>query len=158
MAIAEMNNVFGDPAVRHIPQVLVSFIAYQIVGRYLVPFICSTIFGHFYRSLNYQSRIKWDLRVVSLVHSCLVTGLAWYVIMTDQDRRVLATCEERTRTYLPKVGTAISIMMGYGMTEAIFMARFPWAFVSGSFIHVLFTSSAWLMGLVRTIVTRKGKH
>lgn len=135
---------------RHVSHIFTSFAIYSLVACVLLPRLSSRLFRRHYSSLNDRMQIKWDLRAASLCHSCFVTSAALYVLITDQERNGLQTYEERTRTYLWKVGVLQSIMLGHGLWEFSAMMRFPWAFVPGSLAHVFFTGVVWFMAFVRT--------
>lgn len=67
----------------HIHEVLFAFVLYQVTQSVISPVLSNILFPNIYPKLNRRTRINWDVHVVSLVQSCLINGLALWVMSVE---------------------------------------------------------------------------
>jgi hypothetical protein len=84
---APLASRFGLPTLPlHVHEVLLAFAFYQLVNTVGSPWLSRQLFPTIYPGLNARTKLNWDVHVVSLVQSCLISGLALWVMAVDAER------------------------------------------------------------------------
>ncbi|KAH6711082.1 TLC domain-containing protein [Leptodontidium sp. MPI-SDFR-AT-0119] len=71
----------------HIHEVITAFVVYQLIFSVISPLASSWIVPKVYHGLPARSRIRWNVRVTSMVQSTFITAMALCVIWTDEERK-----------------------------------------------------------------------
>ncbi|RFU33390.1 hypothetical protein B7463_g2969, partial [Scytalidium lignicola] len=96
----------------HIHEVLASFLTYTFINLVIGPWISKLVFPVKYMKLSADRRINWDVHVVSLFQSIMISALALVVMFTDEDRKNM-TWEERVWGYTGRGGMIQGLATGY---------------------------------------------
>lgn len=115
----------------HIHEVLIAFVAYHVVFL-LSPLISTWLFPRHYPALKPRTRINWNIHVVSLVQSILISALGLYVMFTDKER---AEQEHRVFGYTGIGGAAQAFALGYFVWDLAMSAAYFDIFGIGFLAH-----------------------
>ncbi|KAH8820531.1 TLC domain-containing protein [Xylogone sp. PMI_703] len=96
----------------HIHEVLLAFFTYTFINIVVAPWISKIIFPVKYKKLSADRKINWDVHVVSLFQSALISVLALWVMFTDEERRNM-TWDERVWGYTGRGGMIQGLAAGY---------------------------------------------
>jgi hypothetical protein len=103
----------------HIHHVLVAYLLYEIIFRFISPFLSSR-YSRIYRHLDRRSRVNWDIHVVSMVQSLLINAMALHVIFYDPERvRAAQDWRERLWGYSPMTGRVQGFAAGYFLWDTL---------------------------------------
>ena len=133
----------------HVHEILAAAILYQIIQEVGSPLFSRTFFRSYYESFNIRTRINWDVHVVSMVQSCLITILALYVMIFDEERKNLNTWHERTYGYTGACGMIQALAAGYFVWDLGCVTRYYKIFGPGLLAHAVTALSVYILGFVR---------
>lgn len=136
----------------HFHEVLFAFGLYTIVGSVVSPAISPRICPNVYPKLNKRTRLSWDVHVVSLVQSILISVLSLYSIFCDEERKELrlrANWEARVWEYTGMGGLLQSFALGYFVWDLIMCAMHVDIFGWGMLAHAVSAVSVFALGYVR---------
>lgn len=96
----------------HIHEVLLSFIAYNIIDVLISPWLSQLVLPKTYAQFPHRTKLQWNMHVTSFVNSIVLAGAAIWVILADQDR-LSRTWEERIWGYTGAAGMVQALSAGY---------------------------------------------
>lgn len=132
----------------HIHEVLFSYILYQSL-QFASPHLSNYFFPNVYTRLNRRTRINWDVHVVSLVQSCLINGLALWVMWTDEERQGMKnSVVERVYGYTGASGLIQAFAAGYFIWDLIVSTRHIGIFGLGIWAHAVSALCVFSFGFV----------
>lgn len=129
----------------HIHEVLVSFLAYTFINKYVAPKASTWLFPQKYPALSPEKRFNWNVHVVSLCQSVIVNTAALYVILFDEDRKNM-TWEERVWGYTGASGMIQGLAAGYFLWDLIITLQNIKMFGPGMLAHAISALTVFSFG------------
>lgn len=96
----------------HAHEVLLAFTAYHLTDVLLAPRLSAHFFPKTYPSLPPRTKINWNIRVVSTIQAIFICGLAFWVVVADEERKHM-DLEERIWGYTGALGMTQAFAAGY---------------------------------------------
>ncbi|KAK2750936.1 hypothetical protein FQN57_000010 [Myotisia sp. PD_48] len=128
----------------HIHEIILSFAFYQFTQSVVSPWLSAHLFPSFYLNFPKRTKLNWDIHVVSLVQSTLITVLALWVMFVDQERKSM-TAGERVYGYSGACGLIQAMATGYFVWDLIISTRYINLFGVGMWFHA--ASALWVFSL-----------
>ncbi|KAE8153261.1 TLC domain-containing protein [Aspergillus avenaceus] len=125
----------------HIHEILLAFAGYQFIHSVLSPWLSPLLFPRHYPQLNNRTKLNWDVHVVSLVQSTLVTALALWIMFVDDERSSMDP-GERIYGYTGTCGLLSSLAAGYFVYDLIVSTIHIRMFGVGMLFHAI--SALWV--------------
>lgn len=136
---------FNVPAISdHIHEILLSFVAYQLIHFVLSPWLSPIIFPRHYPNLNRRTKLNWDVHVVSLVQSTFINALALWAMIYDEERKSM-NMGERIYGYTGVCGMVEAFAAGYFVYDLIVSLIYVRMFGVGMLFHAI--SALWVFSL-----------
>ena len=132
----------------HVHEIIFAVFLYQTVQSFVSPIFSSYFFPDVYAKLNRRTKLNWDVHVVSMVQSCLISTLALWVIFTDEERKDM-TALERVYGYTGACGMIQGLATGYFVWDLIICSRYFKVFGLGLWAHALSALVVFSFGFVR---------
>ncbi|KAI9728875.1 MAG: hypothetical protein M1834_007133 [Cirrosporium novae-zelandiae] len=129
----------------HAHEVLVSLVFYQLTQSYISPRLSTYLFPSIYPNLNKRTKLNWDVHVVSLVQSTLISILALWVMQIDQERKNLDWAG-RVFGYTGAGGMIQGFAAGYFLWDLIISARYVNIFGWGLLAHAVSALAVFSLG------------
>ena len=127
----------------HAHEVFLSFTAYYLMDVFLAPRLSTKFFAKTYSSLPTRTKINWNIRVVSTIQAIFICGLAFWTIVTDEERKNM-NLEERIWGYTGAVGMTQAFAAGYFMWDvkisAVNVGILGWGSLAHAVSALLITS------------------
>lgn len=122
----------------HVHEILFACLLYTFVGSYVSPRLSFRFFPNTYPRLNERTRLNWDVHVVSLVQSVLITGLsAWVLWFGGDEQASRMDWVERIWGYTGTLGMVQALAAGYFLWDLVVslwrVDVFGWGFVIHAF-------------------------
>lgn len=158
--LVEMTTPFAEalhlPSLPyHIHEVLFSFILYQSTQSIISPMVSNWLFPNIYPKLTRRTRINWDVHVVSLLQSCLINGLALWVMFTDEERYDMRhSAVERIYGYTGASGLIQAFATGYFVWDIVVSTRHVKIFGPGIWAHAVTALAVFSFGFVSITAAR----
>ncbi|KAF2169446.1 hypothetical protein M409DRAFT_20665 [Zasmidium cellare ATCC 36951] len=133
----------------HIHEAIFAFLLYTSIGIFVSPAISRAFFPEKYNKLNRRTRINWDVHVVSLVQSVIISAFSLYVIFVDEERKVLrprSEWEGRIWEYTGMSGLCQSFALGYFLWDLIMCSVHVDIFGWGMLAHAVSALSVFALG------------
>lgn len=147
-AVEPLAKLFSLPSLPfHIHEVLAGALFYGAIYYPLSPVISRFFFSRHYNSLSRPRRLNWDAHVVSLVQSCLINGLAIWVMLVDDERRAMGW-QERVWGYTGACGMVQGLATGYFLWDLIVTSRNLDVFGLGTLAHAVSALAVYALGFV----------
>lgn len=143
---AERLHLYSLPY--HIHEVVALLIFYQFLHSYVSPRLSKALFPRHYPQLPRRTQLNWDIHVVSLVQSVLVTSVALWVMITDRERKEM-TLEERIYGYTGAGGLVQAMATAYFVYDLIVSAIHVKMFGLGMLFHGISALCVFTLGFVR---------
>ncbi|KAJ6009545.1 hypothetical protein N7522_004561 [Penicillium canescens] len=136
----------------HIHEILISFAGYQIIQFFLGPWMSRRLFPQYYLQLDKRTKLNWDVHVVSLVQSIVVSSLALWIIFADKERKTMNTSE---RIYGYSGGCAMlgALAIGYFLYDLIISAVHIEIYGVGMLFHAITASCVFSFGFVSRLAS-----
>ena len=132
----------------HLPVILLSFSAYQIIYMSLGPWLSTRLFPKTYTHLRGKEKVNWDENVPSLVQAIVISSLSSYVILCDQDRRQW-NWQGRVWGYSEPTALSVDVANGYFYWHLQMMVRHRAVFGWGMVVHAIAVAFLFTNGYVR---------
>ena len=109
---------FSEPlGLRRLPeyfsQTLASLLVFHLIYVQIAPLLLTYLFPKHYLALSPSGRSDWDLRIVSLVQSTVITCFSLYLIISQHEARSERGWVDRIYGYNDLEGNLLSISVGY---------------------------------------------
>ena len=148
--IADMLSLPALPL--HAHEVCFALGFYTLISQVLSPFITARLFPRIYSKFNHYTRINWHIHVVSLIQSCVVNALSFYIIFFDAERKAwmgAGNWEKRIWGYDGFTGLTQSIALGYFLWDFYISLRYAHIFGWSMVAHASATCAMFILGFVR---------
>lgn len=133
----------------HIHEVVAAALLYSVIFWPVSPIISKLLTGDHYSKLSRKKRLNWDAHVVSMVQSCLINGLAIWVIFVDNERWNM-DWEERIWGYTGASAMIQALAAGYFVWD-LFVTSFNLdVFGIGTLAHAIAALLVYALGFVCT--------
>ena len=134
--IATRYSLYTLP--HHVHEILFACLLYTFVGSFLSPRLSTRLFPRTYPQLNERTRLNWDVHVVSLVQSVLITGLSLWILWFGADEQASGMdWVERIWGYTGTLGMVQALAAGYFLWDLVVslwrVDVFGWGFVLHAF-------------------------
>ncbi|KAI8724770.1 hypothetical protein NCS52_00046700 [Fusarium sp. LHS14.1] len=129
----------------HIHEVLAAALLYSVVFWPISPWISNLLAPEHYSKLPRKRRLNWDAHVVSMVQSCLINGLAIWVMFTDNEIKNM-TWEERIWGYTGAAGFIQALAAGYFLWDLIVTSLNLDVFGLGTLAHAIAALLVYSLG------------
>ena len=96
----------------HAHEVLLTFTVYHLMDVLLAPRLSAHFFSKTYSSLPPPTKINWNIRFVSTIQAIFICGLAFWVVVADEERKNM-NLEGRIWGYTGAVGMTQAFAAGY---------------------------------------------
>ncbi|KAL9088377.1 MAG: hypothetical protein Q9159_003151 [Coniocarpon cinnabarinum] len=135
----------------HIHEVLISAVSYHIIYALISPALSRRLFPQTYGGFDKRTRLNWNVHVVSLVQSILITALALWILVYDTER---GSSDWKMRVYGYDAANAlvVSLACGYFLWDFIMTALHMNVFGPGMMAHAIAALTAYGAGF-RPLVT-----
>ena len=120
----------------HAHQVLLAFTAYYLMDDILAPRLSLQFFPKTYSSLPPRTKINWNIRVVSTIQAIFICGLAFWVVVADEERKSM-NLEERIWGYTGALGMTQAFAAGYFIWDVKISAENVGILGWGSLAHAV---------------------
>ena len=151
--VQPLTDYLSLPALAlHTHEILFAFLLYHFSCAFVSPFLSSRICPKVYKNLNKRNRLNWDVHVVSFFQSCLICGMAFWLMFYDEERKELRDrdrWEGRIWEYTGAGGLCQSFGMGYFLWDAVLCAWHFDVFGPGMLAHALSALTVFSFGYVR---------
>ena len=131
----------------HGHEVLLAFSLYLFIQTYVSPYLSSRLFPTIYSSLNKRTKLNWDVHVVSLIQSLVVSFLALWVSFKDEERRSM-DWRERVFGYTGGIGIVQAFACGYFLWDFYMCSVYMNVFGPGMLAHAISALSVFTLGFV----------
>jgi hypothetical protein len=143
--LAEWMGLPSLPA--HVHELLGAALLYSIVFYPVSPLISNLVARRYYSTLSRKKRLNWDAHVVSMVQSLLINGMALYIMVFDEERKVMDR-EERVWGYTGSGGCLQAMAAGYFLWDLIVTSLNLDVFGLGTLAHALAALLVYIFGFV----------
>lgn len=131
----------------HIHEVVISALLYSVIFWPISPILSNLLVPEHYATLPRKKRLNWDTHVVSMIQSCLISGLAIWVIAADNERWNM-DWEERVWGYTGASGMIQGLSAGYFVWD-LFVTSFNLdVFGIGTLAHAVAALLVFSLGFV----------
>lgn len=131
----------------HLHQIIYTAALYQFTLTVISPICSGYLFGDKYKKLAPRTKFNWDVHVVSLVQSLIVTTLALYVAFNDKERAAMSW-QERVYGYTGACGLVQAFATGYFVWDLWICARYIHMFGIGMLAHAVSALNVYGFGYV----------
>jgi TLC domain len=131
----------------HIHEVLIAFLGYTFINIYVAPVISIWLFPIKYPRLSPEKKMNWDVHVVSLCQSTLITGLALWVMFVDEERKNM-DWKERVWGYTGAAGMIQGLAAGYFLWDLMITIQHVDSFGPGMLAHAFSALTVFSFGFV----------
>lgn len=125
----------------HVHEILFAFAFYLFIQFYLSPRLSTYFFPQFYLNFPRRTQLNWDVHVVSFVQSTLITILAIWITIADQERWDM-TSGGRVYGYTGACGLIQALATGYFLYDLVVSTLYFDMFGVGMFFHAI--SALWV--------------
>ena len=132
----------------HVHEVIFAYLLYQIIETIISPRLSTYWFPETYSKLNPGTKINWDFHVVSMIQSIIINTLAFWVLLTDQERGQMSNPEERIHGYTGALGLLAAFTAGYFVWDLVASTRYFNISGFGLWIHAVSALSICIFGFV----------
>lgn len=135
----------------HAHEVLLAFTIYYLMDTILAPRVSSQFFPKTYSSLPLRSKINWNIRVVSTIQAIFICGLAFWVVLADEERKNM-NLEERVWGYTGALGMTQAFAAGYFIWDVKISATNVGTLGWGSLAHAVSALLITSLGFVSLVI------
>ena len=147
-AIAEKLGLHTLPL--HIHEIVLAFSLYHFIYTYLSPALSTRAFPSIYPKLSSQTKVNWNVHMVSLVQSIFICTTALWILFLDHDLSNLDT-KGRLGGYSGVAGMTQAFAAGYFAWDAVISAMHMDVFGVGLLAHALAALVIVILGFVRSL-------
>lgn len=144
----------------HIHEVVAAFCFYQWINVVVAPSLSTWLYPRIYPYLAKRTRINWNVHVVSLVQSSVISALAIWVIYADQDRKKM-DWNDRVWGYTGAIGLVQALAAGYFVWDVMVSSMHLDVLGPGSLAHAISALTVSALGFVSLatsmLVERRGQ-
>ena len=141
----------------HAHEVLLAFTAYHLMDTMLAPRLSTLLFMETYSSLPPQTKINWNIRVVSTIQAIFICALALWVVVADEKRKNMRL-EERVWGYTGAMGMAQAFAAGYFIWDVKISAVNVGILGWGSLAHAVSALLITSLGFVCLSLFEEGSY
>jgi len=138
----------------HAHEVLAGCLLYTVVYYSISPMLSSRLFPCHYPRLPRKKRLNWDAHVVALVQSLLISFLALWVMVFDEERQAMDG-DERIWGYTGASGMIQGLAAGYFLWDLIVTSLNFDVFGAGTLAHAVSALLVFSLGFVRPLTSRR---
>jgi hypothetical protein len=132
----------------HIHEVLAAALLYSLIFYPISPILSRIFAPEHYLKLPRKKRLNWDAHVVSMVQSCLINGVAIWVMFADQERGQM-DWQERIWGYTGAAAMVQALAAGYFVWDFFVTALNFDVFGPGTLAHAISALLVYSLGFVR---------
>ncbi|KAM0563799.1 hypothetical protein ACHAPJ_000005 [Fusarium lateritium] len=129
----------------HIHEVFAAALLYSVVFWPISPWISNLLAPEHYSKLSRKRRLNWDAHVVSMVQSCLINGLAIWVMFADTELSNM-DWEERIWGYTGGAGFIQALAAGYFLWDLVVTSLNLDVFGLGTLAHAVAALLVYSLG------------
>ncbi|KIL83955.1 hypothetical protein FAVG1_12767 [Fusarium avenaceum] len=131
----------------HIHEVFAAALLYSVVFWPISPLISNFLAPEHYSKLSRKRRLNWDAHVVSMVQSCLINGLAIWVMFVDTELSNMQW-EERIWGYTGGAGFIQALAAGYFLWDLVVTSLNFDVFGIGTLAHAVAALLVYSLGFL----------
>ncbi|KAI6754415.1 hypothetical protein HG530_012929 [Fusarium avenaceum] len=131
----------------HIHEVFAAALLYSVVFWPISPLISNFFAPEHYSKLSRKRRLNWDAHVVSMVQSCLINGLAIWVMFVDTELSNMQW-EERIWGYTGGAGFIQALAAGYFLWDLVVTSLNFDVFGIGTLAHAVAALLVYSLGFL----------
>ena len=102
----------------HVHEILPAFCIYQFANAVVAPRLSTYLFPRIYPKLPTQTKVNWNIRVVSLIQATFINTAALWVIYADRERQQM-DWKQRVWGYTGGTGMVQGFATGYFLWDLI---------------------------------------
>ncbi|CAM1507379.1 Fc.00g070200.m01.CDS01 [Cosmosporella sp. VM-42] len=129
----------------HIHEVVAAALLYSVIFYPISPWISNLLAPDHYSKLTRNRRLNWDAHVVSMLQSCLINGLAFWVMTVDEERKQMNR-EERIWGYTGAAGFVQALAAGYFVWDLVVTSFNFSVFGIGTLAHAVAALLVYSLG------------
>ena len=131
----------------HIHEILISFIGYTWINKWVAPRLSKYLFPVRYPALSAEKKLNWDVHVVSLFQSTLINAWALWVMWADEERAAM-DWQQRIWGYTGASGMIQALAQGYFVWDLMITVQHIRVFGIGMLAHALSSLTVFSLGFV----------
>jgi hypothetical protein len=132
----------------HIHKTLTALFLFQLIYKHIAPQISTLLFPKTYTSLSSSDRSDWNMRVVSLTQSSIISVFSTYLLISNHSARSNRDWVSRIYSYDSSEGHLLSIAVGYFAwhlpVTVIHRRRYGWGMVAHGVICFFCFSTSYV--------------
>ncbi|KAF2185077.1 hypothetical protein K469DRAFT_632855 [Zopfia rhizophila CBS 207.26] len=136
----------------HIHELLVALFVYQFIYSYVGPRFSPSLAPKTFPNLQGRSKLDWNIHVVSMTQAMVMSLLAQYVVLFDEERKQM-NAQERAYGYTGLSAMALAIANGYFVWHLVMMAIYVRTYGWGMLAHALATNFLMIQGFRPAFLT-----
>lgn len=129
----------------HVHEVIFAIVVYQLIFSTFSPIISTYLFPNTYPQFNKRTRINWNVHVVSLVQSLVISIWGLYLMVYDDERREM-NWAGRIWGYTGASGLLQGLATGYFIWDLIVTAMHVDIFGYGMLAHATAATTVFTLG------------
>lgn len=150
-SLKPLADKIGLPLITlHIHEILLAFLLYHYINVKISPALSRKFFPNIYPHLNTRTKTNWDIHVVSLAQSIIITVLALWVIWFDDDRKLMGW-RDRVWGYTGSSGMVQGFAAGYFLWDLMVSSTNIQLFGWGLLAHAICALVVFTLGFVRLL-------
>jgi hypothetical protein len=118
-----------------------------VLQSFVSPWFSAKYFPGTYSKFPRRTQLNWDIHVVSLVQSTLVTAVALWVMYVDEERKTMES-GERVFGYTGACGLVQAMATGYFLWDLIISTLHVNLFGIGLWFHAVSALAVYSLGYV----------
>ena len=139
----------------HVHEVLFAFGLYTVLNSHVSHQISLWVCPKTYNNLPAKTRINWNIHIVSLFQSVLICSVALWILLEDEDRRVM-DAKGRILGYSGATGMAQAFAAGYFLWDIFVSVQYFKILGPGSLAHAISAFVITSLGFVSNLPRPRG--
>jgi hypothetical protein len=131
----------------HIHEILIMAGIYEVINSYVSPMLSSRFFPAQYNKLSRRKKVNWNVHVVSFVQSTLISILALWVMVVDEERKGMDALE-RVHGYTGAAAMIQAFGAAYFLWDLYITAVYIDLFGVGMLAHAVSALLVYSFGFV----------
>lgn len=131
----------------HIHEIVLAALSYHVICFAVSPVVSRALFPKTYPSLEPKTKLNWDVHMVSLVQSIMISLVAFWIMFYNEER-VAMDWRERVYAYDGALGMIAALAAGYFFWDLWLCAWYVQLFGFGLLAHALSALIVYMFGFV----------
>lgn len=134
----------------HIHEIVYSAALYFAIFYVISPIFSRLLASKHYSHLSRKKKLNWDAHVVSMFQALLISGVALWVLFTDEERMNMDR-DGRMWGYTGGCGLIAGLAVGYFVWDLVVTSLNLDVFGIGTLVHAIAALTAFSLGFVSQV-------